>query len=124
MSALIDWGELVENVNGRTHLGQRGVRDPDAPCEDFTATSYDGTGRCRSDGHYLCVDCDHLSPVAPRFEEYGAEGRKDRLRLFWRRGSASPNESDPGACRCTWGEMGEIAAVAPGCPSHDRSVQR
>lgn len=85
MSALRAWAELVENVNGRTCIGQRGVRDPDGPCEEFTATGYDGTGTCRSDGHYLCVECHHLSPEAPRFVEYGRDGRGDRLRLYWHR---------------------------------------
>lgn len=85
MSAIFDWHVLTESVNGRSVLGQVGVRDPDGVCEEFTATGYDGTGTCHSDGHYLCVECHHLSPEAPRFEEYGRDGRRDRLRLYWHR---------------------------------------
>lgn len=84
-AALLAWGELVEHVNGRTFLGEVGVRDPDGPCETFDRLGYDGSGHCRSDGHYLCVECSELSPEAPRFVEYGRDGRADRLRLFWRR---------------------------------------
>ncbi len=71
------------NVNGRTFLGQVGVRDPDGPCEAFDGKGYDGRGHCKSDGHYLCVECSELAPDAPRFEEYGRDGRRDRLRLFF-----------------------------------------
>lgn len=85
MTGLIAWGELVENVNGRTHLEQVGVRDPDNVCEAFDRKGYDGGGSCLSDGHYLCVECSELAPAASRFEEYGRAGRADRLRLYWRR---------------------------------------
>jgi hypothetical protein len=82
----IAWAELIENVNGRTFLGQIGVRDPDGLCEVFDGQGYDGRGKCMSDGHYLCVDCSLLSPEATRFEgNYGRDGRRDRLLLFWRR---------------------------------------
>lgn len=90
MSALQAWTELVASVNGRTlppFLGQVGVRDPDGPCEMFDGQHYDGRGDCTSDGHYLCVECSHLSPEAPRFHNDRA-GRADRLRLFWSRPSA------------------------------------
>ncbi len=83
--SMMAWAELVENVNGRTVLGQAGVRDPDNICEDFDRRGYDGSGKCSSDGHYLCVECSNLSPDASRFVEYGREGRADRLRLFWGR---------------------------------------
>lgn len=82
---LLAWGDLVENLNGRTVLGQIAVRDPDHVCEMFDREGYDGHGNCLSDGHYLCVECSHLSPDAPRFQEYGRDGRADRLRLFWSR---------------------------------------
>lgn len=86
MTFPIAWAELVANINGRTFLGQVGVRDPDGPCESFDGLGYDGRGQCMSDGHYLCVECSELSPEASRFEEnYGREGRRDRLLLFWRR---------------------------------------
>jgi hypothetical protein len=80
------WQQLVEEVNGRPGiLGAVGVRDPEGVCEAFDGKGYDGTGRCDSDGHYLCTECSHLSPDAPRFQEYGLAGRVDRLLLFWRR---------------------------------------
>lgn len=86
MSALpTAWAELEAAVNGRTFFGMRGVRDPDNRCDDFTATGYDGTGTCHSDGHFMCVECAHLSPEAPRFVDHERAGRGDRLRLFWDR---------------------------------------
>ncbi len=89
------WASMFERLNGRPGLfGEAGVRDPDHTCEDFTATGYDGTGRCSSDGHYMCTECHHLAPDAPRFENDG--GRGDRLRLFWRRprAVATPSGSE------------------------------
>lgn len=62
MSVLTQWAELEASLNGRTYLGQRGVRDPDSPCELFDGESYNGRGDCHSDGHYLCTECSHLSP--------------------------------------------------------------
>jgi hypothetical protein len=66
-----EWRELYESVNGRTMFGQRGVRDPEHPCEmfdpvddiDWLGLSIEapGTGSCDSDGHYLCNGCSHLS---------------------------------------------------------------
>ncbi len=83
---LMRWESLRRAVNGLPPMfGQAGVRDPGAPCDVYNARGYDGTGDCYSDGHYECVNCSHLSPKAPRFEEYGRAGRKDRLLLFWRR---------------------------------------
>lgn len=85
-SALEGWKHLVQFVNGRTPLiGEVGVRDPENPCAEYDGCGYDGSGRCRSDGHYMCRECSHLAPNAPRFVEHGAEGRADRLRLFWSR---------------------------------------
>lgn len=85
MNALEHWDDLVRFVNSAPpRFGAPGVRDPEYPCELFDGKSYDGTGDCESDGHYLCQECSHLSPNAPRFEEHGAAGRGDRLRLFWR----------------------------------------
>lgn len=85
--SLEQWQNLCEQVNGRPGLfGTVGVRDPDGPCELFDGLGYDGGGDCMSDGHYLCTECSHLSPEAPRFEEnYGRDGRRDRLLLFWHR---------------------------------------
>lgn len=81
----MSWACLVAEVNGRTFVGQPGVRDPEYPCEEFDGRGYDGSGQCDSDGHYMCVECSNLASDAPRFQEYGRDGRADRLRLFWRR---------------------------------------
>jgi len=82
--ALKQWEDLVRFVNSSPpRFGAPGVRDPEYPCELFDGRGYDGRGDCLSDGHYLCKECSHLSPKAPRFE--GIEGRSDRLLLFWGR---------------------------------------
>jgi hypothetical protein len=83
-TTLASWNELFHHVNGRTMLHQVGVRDPENPCEAFDGQGYDGTGRCDSDGHYICNECSHLAPDAPRFNQDRA-GRADRLRLYWAR---------------------------------------
>lgn len=75
------WRALVAFVNNR--IGAIALRDPEAPCSNFDARRYNGLGRCHSDGHYMCVKCSHLSPMAPRFET--KEGRGERLRLYWSR---------------------------------------
>lgn len=87
---LIEWESLVRFVNDKPSLvGEMGVRDPDYICEGFDRRGYDGKGGCMSDGHYLCVECSELSPDSPRFTEYGSDGRRDRLLLFWRRRGTS-----------------------------------
>lgn len=84
------WEALIRFVNGRQgHVGAPGIRDPEHPCELFDGLGYNGRGDCHSDGHWLCTDCSLLSPEAPRFIEYGREGRIDRLRLFWGRQRAT-----------------------------------
>lgn len=42
-----------ERVSDGTH----GVRDPDAPCEDYTPGEPTSWARCEGDGHYLCKGC-------------------------------------------------------------------
>lgn len=80
------WDRLVRFVNGRPErVGEPGVRDPDYQCDGFDGLGYQGRGDCMSDGHYLCVDCSLLSPDSERFTDYGKDGRRDRLLLFWRR---------------------------------------
>lgn len=83
--AMRRWGQLVRHVNGVETVGTPGVRDPDNLCESYDGLGYQGHGSCLSDGHYECTNCSHLSPDAPRFHEYGQDGRRDRLLLFWRR---------------------------------------
>lgn len=59
------WAEMVALLNGFTHFGMAGVRDPDHPCTVFDPTpdglvGYGG-GHCMGDGHYLCHECEELS---------------------------------------------------------------
>jgi hypothetical protein len=91
VSALAAWSALVDEVNGRTSLGQPGVRDPEGICEAFDGLGYDGSGTCKSDGHYMCAECSLLSPEASRFTERDG-GRRDRLRLFWARPGAAARQ--------------------------------
>jgi hypothetical protein len=73
-------------LKGPNWVGRPGYRDyGEARCEMFDGKGYNGKGTCNSDGHYLCTECSHLSPSAPRFVEHGRDGRRDRLRLFWGR---------------------------------------
>lgn len=37
-------------------LGSPGVRDPDSPCDRYAPGK--PSGDCKSDGHYLCSDCE------------------------------------------------------------------
>ncbi len=82
MSALPPkWDALFRTLNRLPgNFGAPGVRDPDAVCEAFDGDGYDGTGDCSSDGHYMCTECSKLSSDAPRFIQYGAQGRLDRIR--------------------------------------------
>jgi hypothetical protein len=41
----------------RKGLGDPGVRDPDAICEEFFPGKPSETGSCEGDGHYLCEEC-------------------------------------------------------------------
>lgn len=98
------WDELARLINGRPgYEGVPGVRSAEYPCDLFDGLGYVGTGRCMSDGHYLCVECSELSPKAPRFHQTnrnlgervpGALARLDRivaLRVTVRRRSVAPS---------------------------------
>lgn len=56
------WNALVAEVNGLPPDGTPGVRDVDFPCAEFDGPGYTGSGRCDSDGHYLCRRCSLPSP--------------------------------------------------------------
>ena len=68
------WRLLEAEVNGRSYVGQVGVRDPEHPCAGYTPTAEPdllgiritaaGNGRCDSDGHYLCGGCAEISAAA------------------------------------------------------------
>lgn len=84
------WRRLL----GPPLFGRPGFRDPNGLCEEFDGEGYNGKGDCDSDGHYLCEECSHLGPKALRFTEYGRDGRRDRLRLFWRYRAMQPTHTD------------------------------
>jgi hypothetical protein len=49
---------LVQLRAGR--LGAPGVRDPNAPCENYDPSDKQGAlANCETDGHYLCEGCCH-----------------------------------------------------------------
>jgi len=81
MMSVRRWEMLVDALNGRRPFGAPGVRDPDAECGEFDGAGYAGLGECLSDGHYMCEECSHLSPHAPRFTG-SDEGLVDRERLY------------------------------------------
>lgn len=53
----IAWRILELEVNGKAYVGQRGVRDPEFPCEGFEPGKPTISGRCETDGHYVCDEC-------------------------------------------------------------------
>jgi len=63
-------------------VGRKGVRDPEFPCAEFDPGPVEVWASCMSDGHYLCLECRHLSPEserahgAPRAAGAGGEGDK------------------------------------------------
>jgi hypothetical protein len=53
--------------------GTPGVRDVDAPCEDYQpgASGPPQSANCESDGHYLCHECRWYAPqLDPGAKEY------------------------------------------------------
>jgi len=58
-------------VDGRVPDGEPGIRDVDAPCEDFQPAGAPwvyaaGNGECSSDGHYICAECINVSSSGMR----------------------------------------------------------
>lgn len=58
------WGESPtadlprSKVTVRLRLfGQAGVRDPETPCDCFVPG--EPSGQCKTDGHYMCLECEH-----------------------------------------------------------------
>jgi hypothetical protein len=62
------WAELAAHVNGRTEFGMKGVRDPDAVCDEFEPGE-SGRGHCDTDGHYMCKECEHMSRHAVLYRQ-------------------------------------------------------
>lgn len=52
---------IMPPVEDRDCVGDPGVRDPHAPCIDFTPGEPCGT-LCLGDGHYLCGECEKWVP--------------------------------------------------------------
>jgi len=50
------------------HFGKPGIRDSDHPCSGFEPGD-PGTGSCDTDGHYMCLECKHMSRSAVAFRE-------------------------------------------------------
>ncbi len=80
------WRALVAEINGGRILdGEPGIRDVDHPCDVFEPADEpgeysEGGGTCDTDGHYLCLECVHISTSALRHRrgqcvECGASGR-------------------------------------------------
>lgn len=73
MSARSEWSNMIAFVNGHDVVGAPGVRDPDARCDEYQPTvdpapdwlglrvTASGYGSCRTDGHYLCIGCQHIA---------------------------------------------------------------
>lgn len=71
------WRDLYMEINGgRIPDGEPGIRSVDAPCEVFDPVEGDpdGSGDCETDGHYLCMECKHISLETMR-------SRRDQCRL-------------------------------------------
>lgn len=54
-----------QEPGGRKPVGVPGNRDPDNPCEHYAPRRLmpGEWNDCMSDGHYLCRECCHKSPV-------------------------------------------------------------
>jgi hypothetical protein len=74
------WRALVSEINGgRIPDGEPGIRDVDAPCEDFSPVGEPfersaGGGSCVTDGHYICSECVHISLAEVRRREDRCQG--------------------------------------------------
>jgi len=62
----IEWQYLIASVNGRSMMGQPGVRDPEYPCDEFVP-GLPGNGHCDTDGHYMCAECSVMSRQAVEY---------------------------------------------------------
>lgn len=58
LAQLSQWVPRLERVPD----GTPGVRDQNAVCEYFTPGIPAGTGGCLGDGHYLCEECENMTP--------------------------------------------------------------
>ena len=49
-------------TRGPVPVGLPGNRDPEHPCAHYFPVKRPGGGPCESDGHYLCSDCEWITP--------------------------------------------------------------
>lgn len=78
MSGEITWylRILHDTVFTRPPDGTPGIRDIDHPCMNFDPTPMDLEkrpfgGTCRTDGHYICRECNHLDLTSDYATERG-----------------------------------------------------
>lgn len=64
VTALQRWNWLYAELNGRTVVGQPGVRDPEHLCDHFEPGEPHANNTCDGDGHYMCFECSHLTLCA------------------------------------------------------------
>jgi hypothetical protein len=55
-AALNERLEAARRGRLQSFFGAPGVRDPEAPCEEFEPGTPDGS--CGTDGHYMCHECE------------------------------------------------------------------
>lgn len=60
--ALANLTEWVPKLGPRVPDGIPHVRDAGAPCEYFVPGTPAGNGACLGDGHYLCQECEEMTP--------------------------------------------------------------
>lgn len=80
------WRAVVSELNGgRIPDGTIGIRDLDAPCEEFLphgAEPLHGMhtfSDCETDGHYICEECVHISERALRHRRDQCEDCGEKL---------------------------------------------
>jgi hypothetical protein len=73
------WAALVSEINGgRICDGEPGIRDVDAPCEEFEPGE-PGRGDCQTDGHYMCSECIHVDLRVLRERQDRCEDTGEKL---------------------------------------------
>lgn len=90
------WRALYEDLNGRAHKPEYPqTRDPDAPCDAWEQTDApDGSGHCLTDGHYMCVECIHISLATLRRRRDQCDECGAKLSFENSRDGDCPNECD------------------------------
>ncbi len=76
----------------------------------------------RTDGAPSWVTATPNASVAPEFPPSTYEGRTAKEWSEMYQDVVDERLRSGGSCLCTWGEMGEIAAVSPRCRTHAKAV--